>query len=123
MDDRDQIIDLYRKENTAMVDKDLVTLNQILAPSMVLHHMTGTKQTKQEWIDQIQNGEMKYFSSHEDAVKDVQIDGNHASLVGQNRVKASVWGSAVNTWPLQMKMEYSKVNGQWLITNQVASTY
>lgn len=123
MNDSDQIIELYRQENRAMVDKDVATLNRILAPSMVLHHMTGTVQTKQEWVGQIQSGEMKYFSSKEDQIKDVHVDGNKASLVGQNRVKASVWGSAVNTWPLQMKMEFEKVNNQWVITNQVASTY
>lgn len=123
MADKDQIIDLYRQENQAMVDKDVVTLNRILASSMTLEHMTGTIQTKLEWIDQIQNGEMKYFSSHEDQIKDIHIDGDKASLVGQNRVKASVWGSAVNTWLLQMKMEFAKDHGHWIITKQVASTY
>lgn len=75
-----------------MVNKDIVKLNDILAPSMQLRHMTGYVQPKLEWIDQIQSGEMKYFSSIEDNIKDVKVDGDSASLVGQNRVKASVWG-------------------------------
>lgn len=123
MTDEEAIIDLYRQENQAMVDKDIVKLNSILAPSMKLQHMTGYIQPKQEWIDQIQNGEMKYFTSQEDNIKDVHVDGNRASLTGQNRVKASVWGSGVATWPLQMKMEFAKNNGKWIITNQKASTY
>lgn len=123
MTDEEAIIELYRQENQAMVDKDIVKLNEILAPSMQLKHMTGYLQPKLEWIDQIQNGEMKYFSSIEENIKDVKVDGNNASLIGQNKVKASVWGSSVSTWPLQMKMEFTKSNGKWLITNQYASTY
>lgn len=123
MTDKEAIIELYRQENQAMVDKDIVKLNEILAPSMELRHITGYQQPKLEWIDQIQNGEMKYFSSVEENIEDVKIDGNSASLVGQNKVKASVWGSGVATWPLQMKMEFTKNNGKWIIANQYASMY
>lgn len=123
MTDKEAIIELYRQENQAMVDKDIVKLNEILAPSMQLQHMTGYMQPKLEWIDQIQNGEMKYFSSIEENIKEVVIEGNSASLVGQNKVMASVWGSQVATWPLQMKMEFTKSNGKWIIANQIASTY
>ncbi|MDM8332389.1 nuclear transport factor 2 family protein [Limosilactobacillus pontis] len=123
MIDKEAIIELYRQENQAMVDKDIVKLNEILAPSMELRHMTGYQQPKLEWIDQIQNGEMKYFSSVEENIEDVKIDGNSASLVGQNKVKASVWGSGVATWSLQMKMEFTKNNGKWIIANQYASMY
>lgn len=123
MNDKEQIIDLYRQENTAMVEKDLVTLNKILSENMTLTHMTGYAQPKMEWIDQIQNDEMQYFSSKEENIKDVKIDGNHASLVGQNQVKAKIWGGGVNVWPLQMKMYCSKENGKWIIVKQEASTY
>jgi hypothetical protein len=123
MTDKEAIIELYRQENQAMVDKDIVKLNEILAPSMQLQHMTGYMQPKLEWIDQIQNGEMKYFSSIEENIKEIVIEGNSASLAGQNKVMASVWGSQVATWPLQMKMEFTKSNGKWIIANQIASTY
>lgn len=123
MTDKEAIIELYRQENQAMVDKDIVKLNEILAPSMQLQHMTGYMQPKLEWIDQIQNGEMKHFSSIEENIKEIVIEGNSASLVGQNKVMASVWGSQVATWPLQMKMEFTKSNGKWIIANQIASTY
>lgn len=123
MTDKEAVIDLYRQENRAMVNADIVKLNEILAPTMQLRHMTGYVQPKLEWIDQIQNGEMKYFSSTEEQIKDVQVDGKFASLVGQNQVRASVWGSGLATWPLQMKMEFTKDHGKWLISNQFASTY
>lgn len=123
MTDQEMIIRLYRLENQAMVKKDIAILNKILAPTMQLQHMTGYVQPKLEWIDQIQNGEMKYYSSLEDNIKNIKIDGNKASLIGQNQVKASVWGSEIGTWRLQMKISFAKNNGQWLIINQIASTY
>lgn len=123
MTDKETIIQLYRDENTAMVKKDISRLNEILASSMKLTHMTGYVQPKLEWIDQIQNEEMQYLSSKEDAIKDIKIDGDKASLVGQNQVQAKIWGGGVNTWPLQMEMHYEKRNGQWIITDQIASTY
>lgn len=84
MTDQDSIIQLYRAENTAMVQKDINQLNKILTDGMTLTHMTGYVQPKFEWIDQIQNGDMQYFASQEDTIKDVQIDGDQASLIGQN---------------------------------------
>ncbi len=123
MTDKEVIIDLYRQENRAIVDKDIETLGQILDSTMVLHHMTGYAQPKLEWIDQIQNGELKYYSSDEEQISDIQIAGNHASLIGHNKVKASVLGSPVSTLLLQMKMEFAKINGKWAITKQIASTY
>ena len=123
MMDKEIIMQLYRDENTAMVKKDINRLNEILASSMTLTHMTGYVQPKLEWIDQIQNDEMQYLSSKEANIKNIEIDGNKASLVGQNRVQAKIWGGGVNTWPLQMKMYFEKKNGEWTITKQVASTY
>lgn len=123
MTDQDTIIQLYRAENTAMVQKDINQLNEILTDGMTLTHMTGYVQPKFEWIDQIQNGDMQYFASQEDTIKDVQIDGDQASLIGQNRVQAKIWGGGVSTWPLQMQVFYRKQAGQWRITRQVASTY
>ncbi|WP_300562201.1 nuclear transport factor 2 family protein [Companilactobacillus sp.] len=123
MTDEEQIIQLYRDENSAMVKKDINKLNQILAPSMHLTHMTGYVQPKLEWIDQIQNEQMKYYSSKEESIDDIQVSGDAASLVGQNQVRASVWGGGVNTWSLEMKMNFKKINGEWLITGQLASTY
>lgn len=123
MTDQEKLIQLYRDENTAMVQKDLSRLNTILAPTMYLIHMTGDVQPKLDWIDQIQNEDMRYFSSKEDAISNPDIQGNQASLIGQNQVQAKIWGGGVMTWHLQMKVFFAKHNGHWWITKQIASTY
>lgn len=48
MTDKEKIIQLYRAENEAMVTKDINKLNEILAPSMTLTHMTSYVQPKLE---------------------------------------------------------------------------
>lgn len=107
MDDKQQIIRIYRQENQAMVEKDLPILKKILSDDMHLIHMTGYDQTKQEWLEQIESGQMRYFLSEEEAIKEIQIEGNHASFIGQNKVDARIYGSR-NTWNLEMKMIFEK---------------
>lgn len=121
--DEEQIVQLYRAENEAMVKKDISRLDMILGDRMTLTHMTGYVQPKLEWIDQIQNEEMQYLESKEEAIKDIRVEENGGQLTGQNLVTAKIWGGSKNVWPLQMKMYFEKNNGRWVISKQVASTY
>lgn len=121
--DEEQIVQLYRAENEAMVKKDISRLDMILGGRMALTHMTGYVQPKLEWIDQIQNEEMQYLESKEEAIKDIRVEENWGQLTGQNLVTAKIWGGSKNVWPLQMKMYFEKNNGRWVISKQVASTY
>lgn len=121
--DEEQIVQLYRAENEAMVKKDISRLDMILGDRMTLTHMTGYVQPKLEWIDQIQNEEMQYLESKEEAIKDIRVKENWGQLTGQNLVTAKIWGGSKNVWPLQMKMYFEKNNGRWVISKQVASTY
>lgn len=121
--DEEQIVQLYRAENEAMVKKDINRLDMILGDRMTLTHMTGYVQPKLEWIDQIQNEEMQYLESKEEAIKDIRVEEKWGQLTGQNLVTAKIWGGSKNVWPLQMKMYFEKNNWRWAISKQVASTY
>lgn len=114
---------LYRQVNDAMVAKDTKKLAELLEPDTVLIHMTGYVQPVTEWLEQIDTGDMIYYSWQEDAIKNIKINGNTASLVGQSRVKARIWGAGPATWRLQIKMEFENVDGKWKIIKQTASTY
>lgn len=123
MKDEDILKSLYRQVNQAMVVKDRNTLENLLVPDTFLVHMTGYVQSVSEWLDQIDSEEMKYYSWQESMIKDVHIEGNHASLIGQSRVKARIWGSGPTIWNLQMTVFFEKINGEWKIIRQVASTF
>lgn len=123
MKDEDILKSLYRQVNQAMVAKDRNTLENLLVPDTFLVHMTGYVQSVSEWLDQIDSEEMKYYSWQESMIKDVHIEGNHASLIGQSRVKARIWRSGPTIWNLQMTVFFEKINGEWKIIRQVASTF
>lgn len=61
--DEQQIIELYRAVNQAMVAKDIDKLDRILADGMHLVHMTGYDQTKDEWFAQNRSEQMRYYST------------------------------------------------------------
>ncbi|MCF0240304.1 nuclear transport factor 2 family protein [Streptococcus gallolyticus subsp. gallolyticus] len=113
----------YRQVNDAMVAKDTKTLAELITPNSILVHMTGYVQPVKEWLAQIESEEMRYYAWQEDAIKAIHITDNTASLVGQSRVKARVWGAGPATWRLQIKMDFEKIDGDWKIIKQSASTY
>ncbi|WP_239690526.1 nuclear transport factor 2 family protein [Loigolactobacillus backii] len=121
-DPKQSVIDMYRKHNRYMVAGDIDKLGALLADDFHLVHMTGMVQSKQKWLSEIQSGQMHYFSSTEDHIAVTELTAEHAVLVGQSQVDASIHGSR-NTWPLQLELHLNKVNGQWLIMHIDASMY
>lgn len=123
MSDEEILKAKYRQVNQAMVAKDTATLAKLLKPDTVLVHMTGYVQPVSEWLTQIETGEMTYYSWHEEAIKNLKIEGTKASLIGQSQVKARIWGTGPATWPLQIEMFFEKQATDWVIVKQVASSY
>lgn len=48
-----------------MLEKNLELLDRVIAPDAKLVHITGTVQSKDEWLQQIRLGRMHYFGSQE----------------------------------------------------------
>lgn len=122
MDDRQHIEGLYRRMYCAMIEKDTVTLDQLHADEFVLTHMTGLRQTKQDYIHAIANGTLNYYSADHERIE-VTIDGDRATLLGRSRVLAAVFGGGIHKWPLQLNFTLVKRNGLWHFTGCRASTY
>lgn len=54
-EDKQKILAVYQRIDDAMVNIDTETLDNVLDDNYVLVHMTGYKQGKQEWLEQIEN--------------------------------------------------------------------
>lgn len=121
--DKEQLKNIYRQVNQAMVNQDIEELKKLLTATSTLRHMTGYIQPCSEWLAQIESGQMRYDDWQEERIKEVIIDQNQATLIGQSLVTAKIWGAGPSVWPLQIKMYFVKINGKWLITKQEASTY
>ena len=122
MTDKEQIIQLYKEMYTAMVNKDRAELERVHDDSFVLVHMTGMRQSRQEYINAIMDGTLNYYSaSHEDM--QVEVGGDSAVLTGKSRVTAAVFGGGKHTWRLQLRFQLVKKNGEWRFAMASASTY
>ena len=122
MTDKEQIILLYKEMYAAMVNKDRAELERVHDDSFVLVHMTGMRQSRQEYINALMDGTLNYYSaSHEDM--QVEVGGDSAVLTGKSKVTAAVFGGGKHTWRLQLRFQLVKKNGEWSFAVASASTY
>ena len=106
----------------AMINKDQAALERIHDDSFVLFHMTGMKQTKNEYISAIMGGTLNYYSAVHEDMK-AAVNGDTAKLTGKSKVTAAVFGGGRNAWRLQLDLELIRKNGEWYFTLARASTY
>ena len=113
----------------AMVDADTEKLGSMMADDIILRHITGQTQTKQEWLDEVGSGSMDY---HEIEQRDVNIqfvDNTTADVSYTSVIRATIWGSN-GTWTLHNTMRLARINGHWIRVkedyisgiNQISST-
>ena len=122
MNDKEQILQLYREMYQAMVVKDTATLNRLHADDFMLVHMTGMRQSKAAYIQAIADGTLNYYSATHEQMY-IEVDGDTATLTGRSRVNAAVFGGGRHTWSLQLRFRLAKREGRWLFTESRASTY
>lgn len=122
MTDEQQLKNLYNEMWTALLTKDISTLEKIHDENFILIHMTGMKQRKAEYLRCIRDGELKYFSSTPENIF-VEVNGNFGKLIGKSKVEAAVFGGRKNIWRLQLAFDVEKINGEWILMQGKASTY
>ena len=122
MDDKELLTQCYHVMYQGMIEKNMELLEKSLDESFVLVHMTGMRQTKNQYMDYIANGTLNYYSEKMEHME-ITVDGEQARLVGQSRVNAAVFGGGKHVWRLQLSMRAIKKNGRWQMTEAVASTY
>ena len=120
--DEQQIRNAYIRMYDGMIAKDEAALREALDDSFVLVHMTGMRQSREEFINAVLDGTLNYYSAEHENMP-VEINGDTAVLTGQSYVAAAVFGGGRSNWRLQQKCSLKKVDGAWKITRSVASTY
>jgi hypothetical protein len=119
--DRAALLDAYREMQRAMLAANTTRLDALLDRDYTLTHITGYRQSKQEWLEAIKSGEMRYHAAKEKSVR-VDVDGSGAVVVGRSVVDATIYGSR-GTWNLQVTTKYSRVDGKWIAKSTVATTW
>lgn len=119
-EDKQKILAVYHRIDDAMVNKDTETLDNILDDNYVSVHMTGYQQSKQEWLEQIENEEMKYFKTMPQKTT-ITIDDNIAIFICETKIDARIYGFR-NTWSMKINMYFEKRGNNWYPVNASASS-
>ncbi len=59
-----EVLNRFVEFQKAMIEKDSEKLNELMQDNYTLTHMSGKTQTKEEYIDEIMDGQVNYRQSH-----------------------------------------------------------
>jgi ketosteroid isomerase-like protein len=105
----------------AMVAGDVAELASILTDEFTLTHMTGYVQSKSEWLDAIETGQMQYHRM-ETVEATISAEGTTPGLTTRTLTDATIWGSRA-TWRLTLRSWFQPRGDEWVIARTVASTW
>lgn len=122
MNAEEKIKEIYKQYWKCMIDKDEAGLRDLMSADYYLMHMTGARQSADEFISGLMGGTFNYYSADHDDIQ-VSINGDTATMVGKSRVLAAVYGGGRHRWRLRGDFTLRKENGKWKLTSSKASTY
>lgn len=114
---REEIEQYLRDWSQAMIDADTEALGSMMADDIILRHITGQTQTKQEWLEEVASGSMDYHEIENRDVSITFIDSQTADLAFTAVITATIWGSR-GTWTLQSTMRLARRDGKWIRVNK-----
>lgn len=122
MGEEAKISELYKDYWDYMIEKKIEGLRGLMSSDYFLYHMTGVKQSADEFLNGLKTGIFNYYSAeHDDII--VKVYGDEATMTGKSRVIAAVYGGGKGSWRLQGDFTLRKENGSWKFTSSRASTY
>ena len=122
MTDEKQIQKLYRGYWEGMIRKDAQGLRDLMAEDYYLEHMTGVRQTRDQFLAGLLAGTFNYYSAEHDAIE-VRVHGDSAEMIGRSRITAAVYGGGKKSWRLQGNFTLRKEAGAWKLTSSGVTTY
>ncbi len=100
----------------AMTDKDIDAMREIVSENMVFVHMSGMRQTREEYFADVAGGSLTYYTiGMADPV--IGIDGDHAVITYTSILNANAYG-ARGTFRMKGSHHYEKQDGAWIAVNR-----
>ena len=116
--DDEQLAVLYQQARycQAMTDADTDTLREIVSPDAVFTHMSGRRQTREEYFADIESGALRYYTIGIDHPT-VEVDGDAASITYTSVLNANAYG-ARGTFRMSGTHWFEKRDGEWISVNR-----
>ena len=100
----------------AMTDKDIDTMREIVSEDMIFVHMSGMRQTREEYFADVADGSLTYYTiGMADPV--IEIDGDHAIITYTSILNANAYG-ARGTFRMKGSHHYENRDGAWIAVNK-----
>jgi hypothetical protein len=107
----EMIIDLDKKRMTAMAQKDVAALKNMLCKGLIYTHSSGRQDTKESLIKGMESGTTVYTSVVPSEVK-AQDVGNAVVLTGVAAISVNSNGKP-NSFRVRFTDVYENQNGTW----------
>ena len=114
----DELSALYQAARycQAMTEADVETMRQIVSEDMTFTHMSGMKQTREEYFADVADGSLTYYAiGMENPV--VAVDGDLATVTYTSALTANAYG-AQGTFRMKGTHYYQRINGEWIAVNR-----
>jgi len=99
----------------AMTEADMDTMRKIVSEDMTFRHMSGMRQTREEYFADVADGSLRYYTiGMEKPI--VRVDGDHATVTYTSVLNANAYG-ARGTFRMQGTHHYEKRNDAWIAVN------
>lgn len=102
----------YQAINTAMIEKDQAAMERYFDENLIFTHMSGKKQTREEFIGEIMDGTLNYYKI-ETKNYSISVDGDTAHMKVTHTLTAKVYGIS-GAWTLTGENTYKKRGGIWV---------
>ena len=100
----------------AMTDTDIDTMRELVSEDMVFTHMSGMRQTREEYFADVADGSLNYFTiGIADPV--IKADGDKAQITYTSVLSADAYG-ARGTYRMKGTHHYEKRDGAWIAVNR-----
>ena len=114
-DEELDVLYIQAKYCQAMTDVDIETMRENVPEDMTFTHMSGMKQTREEYFADIADGSLNYFTiGIENPV--VKVDGDRATVSFTSVLNANAYG-ARGTYRMKGTHDYQKQGDAWLVSN------
>ena len=91
-------------------------MRQIVSEDMTFTHMSGMKQTREEYFADVADGSLTYYAiGMENPV--VAVDGDLATVTYTSVLTANAYG-AQGTFRMKGTHYYQRINGEWIAVNR-----
>ena len=100
----------------AMTDKDIETMREIVSEDMIFTHMSGMKQTREEYFADVADGSLTYYTIGMEN-PEIEVNGDHATVTYTAALNANAYG-ARGTFRMRGGHRYEKRDGVWIAVNR-----